>query len=435
MPGPDLPPGDFVESLSVDMNQEARGRMVARTSLAAVILCAAFTSAGNAQFWDKMTNPKVTLEIEHPPALPLRVTRIAFGQSKGPETCIDSLQARVEEDFVTNGVELVDRSQLDSVIAEHRLQGSALFDQKAATEVGKLLGAQALVYLQVHQCRTDRTQSQRQSLLSTKPVIVYNTSGVVRGSLKTVDLTTGRVLTAKSFEGRYAEEAQGGYPSESAVQEQAERIAAARIHALFFPWKESKTLVFYDDEDCNLEAAHGLLQGLDFDGALRQSLENLEACKALQAAKPKPRLLAKAYYNLGVVQFLKQSYGEALANFNEASRLNSSDIVSAAMADCRQAQQIAEEMSKYETDQAAFLEAAQAQDPPAAEAKAAPAMPAGAKASDTGSRSTPAKAAGAASAPASSPEERLQQLEKLYQKKLITKEEYDKKRAQILSEI
>ena len=35
----------------------------------------------------------------------------------------------------------------------------------------------------------------------------------------------------------------------------------------------------------------------------------------------------------------------------------------------------------------------------------------------------------------SSPEERLQQLEKLYQKKLITKDEYEKKRAQILSEI
>lgn len=378
------------------------------------------------KMWDNMTNPDVSIEIEHPPALPLRVTRIAFGESKGP--CADSLQSRILDDFVSNGVEVLDRSQLDAVIAEHRIQASSLFDQKAAAEVGRLLGAQALLYLEVHACSSSPSQSRVKSILSTEEHIKFHMNGVVRGSLKTIDLTTGRVMTAKRYEGKYTETADGGYPASDPVKERAEQLAADQIHALFFPWRETKTLVFYDDKDCNLKAAHGLLRALDFAGARTQSEQNLETCKAAPATKPK--LLAHAHYNLGLVQFLLQDYEPAVQNLSEAARLNASETVSTALAECRKAQQIAEEMARYETDQEAFLATV------GSGASPEPAKPAASAASTA---KTPAKSGASAAAPATggkgTPEERLQKLENLFKKNLITKAEYESMRASILSEL
>lgn len=378
------------------------------------------------RMWDNMTNPEVSIEIEHPPALPLRVTRIAFGESKGP--CADSLQSRLLDDFVSNGVEVLDRSQLDAVIAEHRMQASALFDQKAAAEVGRLLGAQALLYLEVHSCSADRSQSQVKSFVSSEVKIKFHVNGVVRGALKTIDLTTGRVMTAKRFEGKYTETADGGYPASDPVRERAEQLAADQIHNLFFPWRETKTLVFYDDKDCNLKAAHGLLRALDFAGARAQSEQNLEACKAAPATKPK--LLAHAHYNLGLVQFLLQDYEPAVQNLSEAARLNSSETVSTALAECRKAQQIAEEMARYETDQAAFLAtvgSGASPEPAKPEARAAT--------SAKGAGKSPAAETAPAAGGKGSPEERLLKVENLFKKGLITKAEYDSMRASILSEL
>ena len=39
-----------------------------------------------AQFWDKLSNPKIQVTIKHPPGLGMQVKRIAFGPSKGRES-------------------------------------------------------------------------------------------------------------------------------------------------------------------------------------------------------------------------------------------------------------------------------------------------------------------------------------------------------------
>lgn len=388
---------------------------VALLAVASVIGCSGLVGAQISKLLDNMTNPKVTLDIEHPPALPLRVTRVAFGESKG--NCASSLQSRVEEDFVANGVDVLDRTQLDSVIAEYRLQGSAMFDQKAAVEVGKLLGAQALIHLEVFSCGTERKQIQIPNYVTGRNSIKFQLTGLVKGSLRTTDLTSGRVLAAKRFEGSYSETAEGGYPAATGVLEKAELVASEQIHALFFPWNESKTLIFYDDKDCNLKAAHALLRGQDFPGAARQSAENLEACKSVAADKPK--LLSRAYYNLGLVHFLMGEYDNAITNLTEATKLHGSEFISSALADCRRAKETAEEMARYETDQAAFLENVAAGAPAVSSPPVSPT-----------SKPVPAKAGSGPSV-----EERLKQLDTLLQKGLITKDEYSRKRAQILAEL
>src|SRR5262245_25212311 len=91
----------------------------------AAALCAASlaTSAGAVDFrgvdlssFKKklgLGGPEVELNINHPPALPLRVTTIAIAEPEGQ--CADGVAARVEEDFVQAGVTVIDRQRLAAV--------------------------------------------------------------------------------------------------------------------------------------------------------------------------------------------------------------------------------------------------------------------------------------------------------------------------------
>lgn len=397
---------------------------MARTRVTRILILIAMMSSGiEAQVrkvWDSMTNPKISIPIEHPPSLPLRVTRVAFGESEGP--CGGTIKARVEEDFFSNGVEVLDRSRLDAVIAEMGKGGSVLFDPATAIEVGKLLQAEALVYIRTLKCKAERSEHHGISIIAGKQNITYTTTGTIEGSLRITDLTTGRWLTAKSFEGRASESSKSGYPSQSAALEAAERDAIQDIHAMFFPWTETKTLVFFNDEKCNLKAAHSLLRAQDFTGALVQSEANLEICRSL--AGEKLRTLAHAYYNLGIVHFLMGTYEQGSNYLSEAAKLDGSQVITEALAECRKAEQIASQMAAYEINQAAYL----------AEINS------GAGIQEPSSRVTPNSPpvkSNALSPPKSqgSIEGRLKQLEDLFKKGLITKQDYEKKKAEILAEL
>jgi hypothetical protein len=75
-----------------------------------------------------------------------------------------------------------------------------------------------------------------------------------------------------------------------------------QLTQLLMPWKETKSMVFYNDGG-DLKAANRLLTAKDLDGAMPQSQQNLEKCKATTGAKPVT--LARAHYNLGIMQFIK----------------------------------------------------------------------------------------------------------------------------------
>lgn len=383
--------------------------------------------------WDNMINPEITVTIEHPPSLPLRVKTVAFGETRG-EACADSLQSRIVDMFFQSGAEVVDRSRLDAVIAEQRLQSSAMFDQKTATEVGRLLGADALIYVEVHACSTRnwRTEMTCVNYATKQSYVCYkhHTEVTLRGQLRTIDLATGRLLAAKRFETKATESADGGVPPADPVVQQAESQAAGQIRKMFFPWSETRKLVFFDDKECNLKMAHALLRAQDFTGALQQSEQNLEICRG-GVGLEKPKVLSHAYYNLGMVHFLMGTFELGVQNLTEAAKLHSSDTITTALAECRNAQQTAAAMERYEEDQQAFLASngGSGSPPPAALAPAA---------GNRAPSAAPAKGLAAAPAPAGAKlpiEERLQKLEDLFKKGLITKQDYEKKKAEILADL
>lgn len=350
----------------------------------------------SAQFFDSLTNPKIDVPVEHPATLPLRISAIGFGAPEG--RCADSLLGRIEADFVQHGTTVVDRAHIKKVLAEQKLQVSGLVDEKTAVGVGKLLGAQVLVFLKVSQCATTPSTrtAEEVNLIERSKVnrTYYIRSGKISGSLRVIDLTTGRVLGAQNFAASKRLESTDTYPDEANVIEGAEVDAVRSIHKMFLPWTEVRSLVFYDDKECNLKAAYQHLRVDNILGAYHQSEANLNECKNNAAVKP--RGLARAYYNLGIVQFLRRDYDAALASLSESAKLQSGDIVFKAIAECGHAKEMAS-------------------------------APSGQLANQAAPRPSPAAN--------TSIEERLQQIEGLKKKGVITQAEYSQKRAEILNDI
>jgi hypothetical protein len=96
-----------------------------RIGASGLILLASYTA--QAGFLDSLPfgNPKFDLNIEHPPAVALKVTTIAIGKPEGK--CSEDLAARAEEDFVGAGVTVIDRQRFEDILAEHKLQVGAMF--------------------------------------------------------------------------------------------------------------------------------------------------------------------------------------------------------------------------------------------------------------------------------------------------------------------
>ncbi len=392
--------------------------MTSVRSFGALMCVLLATGPTQGQIWQRLTNPRVTIELQHPPYSHLRVKTVAFTKPEGE--CGDSMFSRLESDFINSGVEVVDRQHFDAVLAEHKFQVSGLVDQKTAVDVGALVGAQALIMVRMLQCdtsqRTQRFQDRKGNVR-----YEYFTDAAINGTIRTIDLTTGKVLAAQPFDDKESEGSWSGYPDRKNMIFEAEDSATSKIHRMFFPWTENRTFIFFDDKECDLKLAFQLVKATDLEGGLKQSDANLDACRGMSEVKPK--VLAHAYYNVGMAHFLLNQFDDALPNFMEAEKLQGGSIVTEAMKECQEAKRLDEAMSRYETDEAGVRAELGGRD------SSAPAQPEASSSGTVGGAPTSRQTNG------KSVEARLKSLKDLLKKGLITQKEYDKKKAEILKDL
>ena len=62
-----------------------------------------------AQFWDKLTNPQVTVTLKHPPGLGLTVKKIAFAPIPNASECADQFLDAIVTHFSGTDAEVVER--------------------------------------------------------------------------------------------------------------------------------------------------------------------------------------------------------------------------------------------------------------------------------------------------------------------------------------
>ena len=393
----------------------------ALSSLCGLSICAALLPAANAQFWDKLTKPQITVHLTHPPQLGLLIRKVAFGPANGP--CADEVMDRLAATLIASGVEVVDQRSLQAVLAQQNLTFNGYVDPQSAVQMGKLLGPSVLISVRVSRCEpekhrsfSDKTNDDNTVTRTYKSVMQEH----LRGSLQTVDLATGKIFSAAPITqdeelANQSTERQPEFPSEEAVHDQAIAHVASDASKMFVKWNEDKQLFFFNDKECNLALAFAILKSGVFNGTVRQSEENIVTCKALP--KVKDSTMAHAYYNAGLAYLLVNDHARAIAYLTESQRLKGGDIVTQTIDEANNSARLNAEMQRVEAQTQAF-EHAQGQAAPAAQfAPIAPPAPLGAK------------------PPADSVEERLTKIDALFKKGLISREEYEAKKKEILKDL
>jgi tetratricopeptide (TPR) repeat protein len=362
----------------------------------------------HAQLLARFTNPQVEVTMTHPPGFPLTLERAAV-LARGEE-CAEEFTDAVIEIFTREGVELLDRQNIETVLAEQDLAASSYVDVDTAVELGKILGSAALILINTQRC--DEVQNRSHESFRTLDgkqgtKYVAKMEGFYKGSVRVVDLATARIFAAQTVDGRSVLENTSydgypEYPSRYDARDAALRQGVTQVHRMFFAWDERRQLYFFNDDECNLRAAFKLLQIDDVEGAAEVSAENLEVCKT---ADVKPKFFARAYYNLGMARLLQSRYDEALGHLEQAYRLDGGSIIAESISETRRAKDLAAAMARVEDSAAVGPAVAQTSPEPAASG---------------GDGSVAA---------------RLQQLDSLLAQGLISDDEYEQKRKEILSEI
>lgn len=385
-----------------------------------------------AQLWDKLTNPRVRVTLTHPPGSSVKVQKIALALQK-PSDCGDILLDMLAIDLSNGGMEVVERQRLEAILHEHELSLTKFADPQGKARMGKLLGPAAVLLVNVQRCQSEppkRFRTEQANILSGKHIRhTAQTTFHLKGSTRIVDLTTGAIRVARPFDATVTQETFAideccpEPPSASDVEDAAMQKATLMIHRLFFPWTEERELVFFDDQPCKLNLAFRLLKAGDQQQALVQSLENVSACVAGPGIKPK--VVWHAQYNVGMTSFLLGDYDKAIEYLQQASTSSGGDIVTETLAECRRAKQLAQEMDRV--DERPSLDELQLASRNST-SKTSPAPARGPKAVATESASPSRRGQ-------SDTETRLKKLKALYDQGVITKQEYERKKAEILKDL
>ncbi len=378
----------------------------------------------------------VMFNVVHPPILGLTVKRVAFGPANGQ--CSDQLIDQVIQDFLNHHIEVVDRTNLGQIMAEYRLNTSGYVDPQSAVALGKLLGPSALVYVKVERCTPEKTPLYNDVKNYNNTITRYflsRTQVFLSGSIQTVDLTTGKMLSAQTFESNpqrtnSATNGQPEFPPEPEVMNMAIGAAVGQIHRMFFPWSEARRLTYHDDKNCHLKQAYMLANGRDFQGALQQSQANVQEC---QSGRYKEKVVARAYYNLGLSYMLVRKYNKAIPMLDKALGLKGAPDTAKAIADCREAKRFALELADFQ--RRARAEVPPPPLPAVTPPQHATSSPAPAPVATVAQPASPSPAPAPAAAPKLSIAQRLKELNDLYKQGLITKQQYDAKKADILRQL
>ena len=337
-------------------------KMTLRRVFAFLFVVIGFIPTTKAQFFDEMSNPKISVQIVHPPGLGLKIKKIAFNTATG--NCADQIIDAIIGDFVNNNIEVIDRANLKTILAEHDFNFSGYVDQTTAVKIGQIIGPSALITVKVLRCET-KVQDDLYSLENKHDyntnrdyqvkALIARTSVFLKVSIQTTDLTTGRIFAArvldytpvrenKSYEGKPEP------PNEFEVQEIAFNSLTSDVSRMFLTWTSSSDLYFFDDKEGNLKAAYLALYGKSNDQALEISIKNLENCK--NTPRIKEKTLAHAYYNLGMSYFITGDYDKAITNLRQAQSIKSGAIVTDAIANCQSAKASAVAMQKVDEKEA-----------------------------------------------------------------------------------
>lgn len=219
---------------------------------------------------------------------------------------------------------VVDRDHMDRILRELQLSSTDLADPSAAAKLGKVVTAGAMIFGDANS--TYREQPSESHYTDDKKVrhTWYQVKGEVtmRATFKIVDVATGRLIVAKTYEERRDDTNRGldkrPDPIDRAPLERAARAAVIdRFMKAIVPHQEFMYANFQKDGDIpQLEGGIGWAERGEWKKA--QDTFNMAAQDAEKNLKLKSEQIAKCYWNLGLAYEYAGDYDKANAMINIA---------------------------------------------------------------------------------------------------------------------
>lgn len=307
-----------------------------------LVLSAASPLSARAQFWDRLTNGAVTVNLTHSPQVVLKPgTKVAvldFRDNSG--ACGSELSIRLANAIRGNPtIELVDRDNIQAILQEQGFQNSGAVDQTAAVKISQLVGPAAAFTGHVTRCSTEQSEILRGATTKDKNGLLHQwfvrrATSEMTGTVQFIDLTSGRVLASKFLSVgdtlvNQAEDAYPEAPSADAVQTKMYEDAIGQLQPVLLPWTEAVRLIVYDDNKCQLKQSSGQIKSGELDAAAT----TLRSALATSCGRPDDKnVLSKAHYNLGLALAYSDHEQEGLAELDSAEALRSTSIARDAIA-------------------------------------------------------------------------------------------------------
>ena len=234
------------------------------------------------------------------------------GNANGP------LSAALEESLVASQrFSVVERSHMDKVMSELQLSSTDLADPAKAAKLGKVVTAGAMIFGDVTE--TYRENSSQDSVKDDKGNVttIHKLYGelIERATFKIVDVATGRLIIAKTYEERRDDTNRGFNKTPSPIdrsllEKQARGAVLDRFMKAIVPHQEFMTASFQKDSDLpQLEGGIGWAERGDWKKA--EAAFNQTVADAEKNLKLKPAQIGKAYWNLGLSYEYAGEYAKA----------------------------------------------------------------------------------------------------------------------------
>lgn len=265
-------------------------------------------------------SPRVTVMMLKPAEINLAgVKKIAIGEIKG-NAGIDTSNLLTEKLFNKSDLfEVVDRQNLERIMKEHKLNSTGIVDGNTAVEIGKFMGAAALIFGDSNsKYKLKRTRGDSWRDKEGRSHVKYYAKGtaIITTSLRVVGLTTGKILATKRIvktteKTNSSTDERPEEPNKDALLESALTDVIDEFMRMIAPYQEPVTVRFEDPET-------------DFGKTAikyaKQAQWELAIGKFKEEKRLKPMIVG-SWYNLGVAYSYSGQYDLAKETLTQANKI------------------------------------------------------------------------------------------------------------------
>lgn len=278
---------------------------------------------------------KVPIAVTRPAEINMTpYKQIAIGRIEGNmgQAFSDGIKNQLVE---SSRFQVVERSRLDQIMKELNLSQSDLVDSKNKAQLGKLLGASAMITGRLNGKYDEKRRHERVKYVDKERGRYYRTHYYRQGEFKTggsidvVDIQTGQIIKSKALSSSRKDETSAVDATPDDIDQDALAGACLAENISTFikaisPWVEHVQVPFETDS-----AIPDLEKGIQQAklGEMQEAIRIFAAAARASEtnAKIKPGSIAKAYWDLGLVYEYTWEFDKAIECFKKAYSLDSSE--------------------------------------------------------------------------------------------------------------